>query len=549
MNKLLASTFALAVVASPVMAEIGPLSGVWRNEQDNFMVRIDHYGNTVRATLLTDQQYPGADLWLAGDVDFEGTWDGKRIQGREKIIWTRNVREKCPGIASKQWSSMRLTAETFLAPRMSSAGPERLVGSIDNGEVFVEPCGIREVQRPWSYTRVVRPFENRKAQFRATQPLDTVAADCTPGKLIEPSSPIARRIWGAMAEAERRPVTRTVNRSDPNEYVVFIVTDGTGNHRKQYINDPKTSDADDAVTYTADECRGTRYEIEQATGLLYTQYPTNSAILYNLVATNNSSRLIPIYERGVGTSATTWGLGRKLVGSAVLERLLHDFRRVVDNAYAQAVTRINDAYQRNPKAKFVFITSGFSRGAAAARIINNRLREKGIPDQSRPGKYIVPPGTANIGATVLYDTVVSLKHGPIGVDPYHGSRAFAIPQGVQALHIVAENEYRAEFPLTPAFGPGVHEVRVPGSHSDIGGTYTTDGISAVTLLMGLHYLHAAGVPVGDPAKRFGLKPSYLPTETRFAIHDSRYEPDVPFDEMLSKVKRTIDTRYDSTFAK
>lgn len=536
MNRLLAAALAALLSIAPALAAPLDVSGIWRNEQDGFIVRIDQQGDKVRATLLTDHQYPHSELWQAGTTDFEGTLTGRMVTGREKIIYPNDVHNACPAIAGTPWAGLRLSYDH---------SGKRLRGSYEYARVALDRCVLTDRrQQPWSYVRVEHTIEYLKPADPAYRPSDSVAADCTPGKLIAPDSPLAGRVWSALAQVKARPLARTVNRGDPDEYLVFIVTDGTGNHGKQFINDSTTSDADEDVRYTPDQCRGQRLEVEQATGMLYTQYPTNSRVLYNSVLIHNKHNLIAVYQRGVGTAPNDWSIMRKFIGSGSTGLTSLDFLRVADKAYAEAVAGINAAYQRNPRARFVFVTSGFSRGAAAARLINNRLRDRGVPDRQRPGKYIVAPGTARIGASVLYDTVVSLDNSWFSINPFKKSPTFAIPRGVQTLHIVAENEYRDAFPLTLAGGADVHQVWVPGAHSDIGGTYTTDGISAVTLQMGLHYLHAAGVPVGDPNQDFGLKPSYLPNPRRFAIHDSRYLADRPFDRTLETQRRVIDTSYD-----
>lgn len=536
MNRFFAAALAALLPIAPVLAAPLDISGIWRNEQDGFIVRIDQQGEKVRATLLTDHQYRHSELWQAGTTDFEGTLKGRVVTGREKIVYRNDVRQACPAIAGTPWAGLRLSYDY---------SGKRLSGSYEHARVALDRCVLTDrKQAPWSYVRVERDIEYLTPVDSPYRPSDTVAADCTPGKLIDPASPLSGRVWNALAQVKARQVTRTVNPGDPDEYLVFIVTDGTGNHGKQFINDPKTSAADEDVRYTPDQCRGQRLEIEQASGMLYTQYPTNSRVLYNTVLTHHRHNLIAVYQRGVGTAPNDWSVIRNFISSGTTGLTSLDFLRVADKAYAEAVAGINAAYQRNPRARFVFVTSGFSRGAAAARLINNRLRDLGVPDRQRPGKYIVAPGTARIGASVLYDTVVSLDNGWFSINPFKKSPAFAIPRGVQALHIVAENEYRDAFPLTLAGGANVHQVWVPGAHSDIGGTYTTDGISAVTLQMGLHYLHAAGVLVGEPDQDYDLLPSYLPNPRRFAIHDSRYVADQPFDRTLETQRRVIDTSYD-----
>jgi hypothetical protein len=82
----------------------------------------------------------------------------------------------------------------------------------------------------------------------------------------------------------------------------------------------------------------------------------------------------------------------------------------------------------------------------------------------------------------------------------------------------------------------IHEFSMPGAHSDIGGSYSTRGISAVTLRMAMSFLRRVGVPLQEPNQEFQPDPTVFgPSD--FAIHDSRFSWDprtlkTPFSEAL-----------------
>lgn len=566
---------ALALTVWARAASAGELDGLWRNEPEGYVVRFYQTGANLKAVLQVDYQYSGADLWAAGDVETEATrLNTNEWQGRQRIIYAKSIKEKCPALAQDPWAGVRLAV---------SKDGKTITGVMDRvthlGSCRQESRSKRHITyRKLETSRFAAAYSLFPSEDGSLRPMDTAAADCTPGKLFGPATDVSRRVMGALNEVRRISLDPIWNTSDPNEYLVFIVTDGTGNHGEQFVSVPASRRYDpinpsfsnqrarEAAHYNVDRCNGPVGQKERANGLLYTVHPSNGRILYNQVARNGGARVIPVYEPGVGAAPYDLGMAGDLIQSGASYLTVKDFLRVVNNAYKQASTRISEVYMRNPKARFVFVTSGFSRGAAAARALHHKLLNEGIVHSARGSgtKYIVAPGQAKIAASVLYDTVVALdpkvSKWILGrmwdnqqAEKYLRTASYGLPSQTQTLHVVAENEYRPVFALTQAKGPRVREIWVPGAHADIGGTYTTDGISAVTLLMGLHYLSMGGVPVGDASNNFGLASSYLPNPKRLAIHDSRFhlthEPDLSdpaksmtFDEVLISGRRTIERR-------
>jgi hypothetical protein len=215
-------------------------------------------------------------------------------------------------------------------------------------------------------------------------------------------------------------------------------------------------------------------------------------------------------------------------------------RDQINEAYQKVQAALIAIRQASPKSKFVFVTTGFSRGAASIRALHNRILRDGIKGDS--GDYIVEPQAANIGASVLFDTVITERpdiYSNIKVihakSKYQAidAREYDIPKEVvQVLHITAENEYRVGFELRSARGSNVKELAMPGAHSDIGGGYEFDRISAVTLQMAIDYLMRAGVPLGAPPNEF------KPNKNNYVIHDSRKFPKVDFDRQLQQQRRS-----------
>ena len=111
-----------------------------------------------------------------------------------------------------------------------------------------------------------------------------------------------------------------------------------------------------------------------------------------------------------------------------------------------------------------------SRGAAEARAFTNTLNKRGIPVQSSKqpdGSFSKHYDTPRVGVMVLFETVEMSATG--GYD-------MSIPPNVEnVLQLTAKDEKRTLFPLTHATDKNrpdddrIHEVALPGSHSDIGG--------------------------------------------------------------------------------
>lgn len=177
------------------------------------------------------------------------------------------------------------------------------------------------------------------------------------------------------------------------------------------------------------------------------------------------------------------------------------------------------------------------------------LVEQGIPDTSPSSayqtyegdnlvtkykNYIVEPGKVNIGASVLFDTVST------GVG---GLYNLSIPAAnvSNTLHLTARDEDRTFFPLVSAVDrdnpndPRVLELRLPGAHSDLGGSYDVGGLGHMNLKLAYTYLDRLGVPMAPFPK------ACEPNPDSFVIHDSRWIRNEPFTNLLNRgVQREVD---------
>jgi hypothetical protein len=195
--------------------------------------------------------------------------------------------------------------------------------------------------------------------------------------------------------------------------------------------------------------------------------------------------------------------------------------QIIDEAYNDLTKRTAAILAADPTAKIALNLTGFSRGSAEAVAFANLVNERGIP-----GLYAA--GQVPINSMVLYDPV-SQTGGLLNI---------SWPTNLvnPALVIVATAENRLLFPAMPV---GADSIIIPieGVHSDVGGSFNPDGISAVTLKIARDYLNDTGVPVAEiPAN---LQPKW----DRMFIHNSAIDSNgnPKFDTISGDLHLTVGT--------
>lgn len=156
------------------------------------------------------------------------------------------------------------------------------------------------------------------------------------------------------------------------------------------------------------------------------------------------------YVQGVGTrtgaadSAYAQATGRGTMG--------------VEAQVSQALEWTLEQLDRQGKAVPIEVDLfGFSRGAAAARDLANRL----------------DPGHCAINFIGLFDTVAAIIAPLRGdfdpADARHADLRLGLPAGIarQVVQLVAQDEQRHNFPLLRSG----NDIVVPGAHGDVGGGY------------------------------------------------------------------------------
>jgi len=222
---------------------------------------------------------------------------------------------------------------------------------------------------------------------------------------------------------------------------------------------------------------------------------SNVLKLYGLLA--DSSRQFARYFPGVGAPAEASVGGPPLGGDGASADLLRD------QAYVVLVTN----YRPGDRI-FLF---GFSRGAAIARMLAQKIHQRGIPEAIRIVKNMR-------GEVVAFENRGGFR--PVDIElvgVWETMAAFGIPNGPfqkinlfknltvapnikQALHLVAVDENREI--LTPTQmnrQDKVEEVWFPGGHEDVGGGVPQEGLSDLSLAYMMKKAQALGLTFKDNA--------------------------------------------------
>lgn len=215
---------------------------------------------------------------------------------------------------------------------------------------------------------------------------------------------------------------------------------------------------------------------------------TNIFWLYKMYKVNLTSQSIyqqPIYIEGVGTETNQ---KNNIVGQALgilstgvvakADRAVEYLSSSIHNIIDEIVSEHDNCKIKIDSIQFDIF--GFSRGAASARILANRIQSRDVSIlkviNGGVSKFLfsgeLKISTRFIG---LFDTVSSVGTPGNWFNPHcpdFGEINTILRPGVaeKVFHIIADNEYRYNFPLN-SVAPAWPELALPGSHSDIGGGY------------------------------------------------------------------------------
>jgi uncharacterized protein (DUF2235 family) len=262
---------------------------------------------------------------------------------------------------------------------------------------------------------------------------------------------------------------------------------------------------------------------------------TNVYKLYKCLA--YTATQATFYDDGVGADGSFF---QHLLGGAFGQGL---FQKVKDG-----YTAIAHVYEQGD-AIYIF---GFSRGAYTARSLAGMIAICGLPTKTFDQNLVetafrayrdkeqrasllaglAPYGLfdAQITCVGVWDTVGSLgiPVDPLGVDDakYGFLDTNLHPDVHNAFHAVSIDERRREFPATLwtlpfPVGRTVEQVWFAGVHCDVGGGYTENGLSDITLNWMLK--KALACDPANPLELVNPKCSYLAVESKQAldtIHES-----------------------------
>lgn len=148
----------------------------------------------------------------------------------------------------------------------------------------------------------------------------------------------------------------------------------------------------------------------------------------------------------------------------------------VEEMYEWIAIKAAEWIAEDPDAEIRVLVTGFSRGAEQAAVLTRIIHERGIVivDSNGHRRQLVEPGKVaqSIG---LFD--------PVGTGHPHSHDRVLAPSVVSGFQIVARDERRTQFPVSMIIPQGISEdgrflgITVPGSHSDVGGSYHADGLA------------------------------------------------------------------------
>lgn len=221
----------------------------------------------------------------------------------------------------------------------------------------------------------------------------------------------------------------------------------------------------------------------------------------------------------------------------------HTFEERAETMYKQFIEYAARELKRDPQAQISLAAVGFSRGAEEAAYLTRLVDERGIQDPTG-AKYKLDGGLVS---SVEYSRPPLVAPGKVAQavllqdpvatgDPLNYDRRLP-PSVVSGLQVTAQDERRDQFLSTPHLRPGLTEgnrflnVTVGGAHSNIGDSYTANGLGVRSTNLAVDYLNGL-------SDRPFLEKRALPDPSLNVVHRSEqhqwvYSTDT-FDEKKSR---------------
>ncbi len=242
------------------------------------------------------------------------------------------------------------------------------------------------------------------------------------------------------------------------------------------------------------------------------------AKIHDQVGKAKNPNVVSGYVEGIGTQDGF--LPRAIDGWRA-----YSFDERVETAYYDLCTQAKRWIIKDPQAQIRVAGVGFSRGAEEVAALNRMIEERGILDPEKAvlhkdhyglitsiqysGEQLVPPGKT-LQAAMLFD--------PVSTNNTEFDRRLA-PSTVGAFEILS-TDHRDQFKGDQLLPHGLSEdnrflsVTVPGAHSNIGDTYTQNGLGVLSANMGVDFLNSL-------SDRDFLKPQAVPQDpAKYQIYHS-----------------------------
>lgn len=305
----------------------------------------------------------------------------------------------------------------------------------------------------------------------------------------------AAKAWMAPAVAPEHHAQAANKKKREITLTLGMFFDGTGNNAvntqnmlKTYTEGHYNLDDPEAESILA-KCALENFGVSGCGATSYTGYYTNIHWLstaYSCRFTEDNPNVQwAVYIDGIGTDAgkpdSKLGQGFGISDTGIVAK--------TDKAVSMLADSIQDALDAVSKKQtdctFIikslqFDIFGFSRGAAAARHLANRIQSEDLAIISVIRQGVT--GTTSNGSPSsktrfigIFDTVAAIGTPVNGLNPHSadtGDVKLALRPGVaeKVFHITAANECRFNFALN-SLKPAWPELALPGAHSDIGGGY------------------------------------------------------------------------------
>jgi hypothetical protein len=222
---------------------------------------------------------------------------------------------------------------------------------------------------------------------------------------------------------------------------------------------------------------------------------TNVAKLFDQVikgATDNPN-VVAAYFPGPGTEGSATG------SSWLSPKVTEEALKTASLAYAQFQQKAAAWLESNPDGDVSVAFTAFSRGFNAEAVFLQMVNELGVPNPNDPtGRPLVAPGQVETAGGIVFDPVSTGMNGNL-----------TLPPNTENVTVIqAENEYRYLFKADDlSTQSGVRTLEFIGNHSDVGGSYQGNGLSASSLLAATKFFQKSNLSIAD------VDPENLPTLT------------------------------------